>query len=70
MKLPAKMKNAERCDIGHLSVFTAYPLSIGLEVLKRTRKSRRNWGYCIVSKKRVYWVRYGFVNDPRAYTKK
>jgi len=66
MKLPRRLLGAPRIDIGHLSVFCEGVLTASHVCRKANRRAMA--GYVLVQGKRVYWVRYGFVNDPNAYS--
>jgi|GEM_PF-2676232 len=68
MKLPARLKGMPRIDIGHLSVFTERLFTASAVATRHNRRAMA--GYCIIKGKRVYWVRYGFVNDPSAYRRR
>lgn len=68
MKLPAKLQKAERCDLANLSIFTDNVLTAMAVAIKVAAKKRYPiCGYVVHDGKRVYWIRYGFVNSPAAY---
>tara|TARA_B100000508_G_C11464650_1_gene280976 strand:+ start:908 stop:1123 length:216 start_codon:yes stop_codon:yes gene_type:complete len=69
-KLPKRLKKEEVVAIGPIAVWTKSIITAG-EVLTRVQR-RKSVGLCgtaTVKGKKIYWCRYGFLNDDMIYTR-